>query len=125
MSAHYHYVEDDQGDLVELVTFCGDWCHRSWCVDHDAIYGGWNGCHEIEYQEPCAQCGIVIPGAFLDPESDQHVRCDRCGIGVSSTDGWTNGTLVFCGGVYGNGCDVVYLASEDAVVNGDAVVVAS
>ena len=125
MSAHYHYVEDDQGDLVELVTFCGDWCHRCWCVDHDAIYGGWNGCHEIEYQEPCAQCGIVIPGAFLDPESDQHVRCDRCGIGVSSTDGWTNGTLVCWGGVYGNGCDVVYLASEDAVVNGDAVVVAS
>ena len=125
MSAHHHHVEEHQGDLVELVTFCGDWCHRCWCVDHDAIYGGWNGCHEIEYQEPCAQCGIVIPGAFLDPESDQHVRCDRCGIGVSSTDGWTNGTLVFCGGVYGNGCDVVYLASEDAVVNGDAVVVAS
>ena len=61
----------------------------------------------------------------LDPESDQHVRCDRCGIGVDAVDGWTNDILVFCGGVYGNGCDVVYLASEDAVVNGDAVVVAS
>ena len=116
MGVHYHYVEDHQGDLVELVTFCSDGCHWSWCVDRmvdgtDIHYGGWNGCHEIEYQEPCAQCGVVIPGVELDPESDQHVRCDRCGIGVDAVDGWTDGTLVFCGGLYGNGCDVVYLAS--------------
>ena len=125
MGAHYHELDDDQGDLVDLVTLCSDWCHRCWCDGNDAIYGGWNGCHELEFQDSCAQCGVVIPGVELDVDQDQHVRCDRCGIGVSSTDGWTNGTLVFCGGLYGNGCDVVYLASEDAVVNGDAVVVAS
>jgi hypothetical protein len=61
-------------------------------------------------------------GCLLCGES---VSCDRCGIGVDAVDGWTDGTLVFCGGLYGNGCDVVYLASADAVGNGDAVVVAS
>lgn len=53
--------------------------------------------------------------------SGESGRCDRCGIFVSSADGWTNGTLAFCGPFYGKGCDAVYLASEDAVVNGDVV----
>jgi hypothetical protein len=82
VSAHYHELEDGQGDLVELVTFCSDGCHRSWCVDRmvdgtDIHYGGWNGCHELEFQEPCAQCGRVIPGVELDPEGDLLVTPNR------------------------------------------------
>ena len=111
MGVHYHELEDSHGDLVELVTLCSDWCHRCWCDGNDAIYGGWNGCHELEFQDSCAQCGRVIPGVELDVDQDQHVRCDSCGIGVSSTDGWTDGILVFCGGLYGNGCDARHLAS--------------
>lgn len=33
------------------------------------------------------------------------VLCDSCGIVVNGVDGWTNGTIALCGGVYGNGCD--------------------
>jgi hypothetical protein len=33
------------------------------------------------------------------------VRCDVCGGPCDAVDSWSDGTLVLCGQVYGNGCD--------------------
>jgi hypothetical protein len=58
---HYHAVEDDDGDLLTLVPFCSDSCHRSWCHDNGATYGGWNGCQEGSGSgEWCAECGVIV-----------------------------------------------------------------
>lgn len=54
--AHVHFIEDDGGDLVDLVHFCSDWCHRDWCQETGTTYEGWNGCHEIYRPEWCATC---------------------------------------------------------------------
>jgi hypothetical protein len=56
---HLHYIEDESGDLVELVEFCSDACNR----DHSgSAYQGWSGCHESEVTTYCANCGVVIAG---------------------------------------------------------------
>ena len=56
---HLHYIEDDSGELVELVEFCSDACNRDWS---GPAYEGWSGCHEPEFTTYCANCGVVIPG---------------------------------------------------------------
>ena len=60
--SHLHHIEDDRGDLVDLVYLCSDSCHRTWCADNGREYQGWNGCHELEYTDWCAWCGVVLPG---------------------------------------------------------------
>lgn len=60
MSLHAHYFEDDKGDLVDLIYFCSDSCHRDWCEREGETYGGWNGCQERpDYEVPCENCGGV------------------------------------------------------------------
>lgn len=60
---HLHYIEDERGDLVGLVTFCSGPCHREWCERSGNAYGGWNGCHEGEdCPEFCANCGVFCGG---------------------------------------------------------------
>jgi hypothetical protein len=62
---HYHFIEDDSGNVIDLVPFCSDACHRAWCADHGITYGGWNGCHEgSDSVEFCANCGTVAGGAY-------------------------------------------------------------
>lgn len=39
-----------------------------------------------------------------DPE-DRPTLCDRCGTPCDALDAWTDGTLVLCGSLRGNGCD--------------------
>jgi len=56
---HHHRIEDERGDLVDLVTLCSDACHRDYAGDD---YQGWSGCHETEFNDWCQQCGVVIPG---------------------------------------------------------------
>jgi hypothetical protein len=72
---HYYPIKDATGDLVDLVPFCSDSCHRDWCNDHGAEYGGWNGCQEGgDYAEFCAQCGVFAGGtAECDHQSDNIV----------------------------------------------------
>ena len=71
---HYHYIEDSRGDLVDLVPFCCDNCHRAWCERNDAAYGGWNGCQEsAEYVEFCANCGVAAGGYECDCQRDNVV----------------------------------------------------
>ena len=58
---HYHYLEDDLGDIVDTVPFCSDSCHRQWCYDTNTDYYGWNGCHEApDYEEECTFCNVTI-----------------------------------------------------------------
>ena len=62
---HYHMIEDDTGDLVDIVHFCSDACHRQWCEDNDEKYGGWNGCNEgSDSVEFCDNCGVVAGGTY-------------------------------------------------------------
>jgi hypothetical protein len=61
--AHLQFIEDAQGDVVDYVVFCSDYCSR-FHVAGD--YKGWNGCHEIGATEPCAECGGPVAG--LDEE---------------------------------------------------------
>jgi hypothetical protein len=60
--AHLHFIEDIDGDVVDHVIFCSDFCHREYCDDETYIYGGWNGCHEISTSEPCAYCEALVGG---------------------------------------------------------------
>lgn len=60
MSAHYRTLEDKQGDLIDLIPFCGDACHRDYCLEHGLEYQGWNGCHETSYDQICAKCRYII-----------------------------------------------------------------
>jgi hypothetical protein len=65
--SHYFPIEDVEGNLVDVVPFCSDWCHWNWCDQNGKRYGGWNGCHEHDHTEVCANCGWVMPG-LLDVE---------------------------------------------------------
>jgi endogenous inhibitor of DNA gyrase (YacG/DUF329 family) len=109
---HYHETNDGTGDLVDLIPFCSDGCHQNWCDENSKNYEGWNGCHEHDHDEKCASCGRIIPGIETDPERPN--RCDDCGIGVDASDGLvTEDWLVFCGGLYGNGCDATHLEKPE------------
>ena len=57
---HLHHIEDSSGDLVDLLEFCSDYCHRD-CLGDD--YQGWSGCHESEFDTSCGHCGAKIHGA--------------------------------------------------------------
>lgn len=59
---HYHFVEDASGDVISLIPFCSDACHRAHMGDD---YQGWNGCHEGgDTAEFCAHCGTVAGGTY-------------------------------------------------------------
>jgi hypothetical protein len=61
--AHLHFIENQDGDVEDQLVFCSDFCHRSYCQEHDGLsYGGWNGCHEISTAEPCAYCEETVQG---------------------------------------------------------------
>ena len=56
---HLHHIEDSSGDLVDLLEFCSDYCHRD-CMGED--YQGWNGCNESEFDTACG----------LNPSTNQN-----------------------------------------------------
>lgn len=56
---HLFEINDDQGDLVDVVVFCSDYCHRLWCIENKQEYQGWNGCHE-PWPSRCASCDALI-----------------------------------------------------------------
>jgi hypothetical protein len=66
---HIHTIDDDHGDLLDVVNLCSDSCHRAYAGDD---YNGWNGCHETEHPDYCASCGVVIPGTV----DDDGTPCD-------------------------------------------------
>ena len=54
---HEGIIEDERGELTDVVPFCCDSCHRDYFGDR---YEGWNGCHEQESAEYCANCGVLV-----------------------------------------------------------------
>lgn len=75
---HYHHVENSDGELVDLIAFCSDACHRDYCADHGLEYGGWNGCQEgSDYVEFCAACGVVAGGKFECEHQRDNVVVNR------------------------------------------------
>jgi len=75
--AHLHFIEDADGDVVDHIVFCSDFCHQGFCWGErrsgekyqdgcepyqELEYGGWNGCEEISQSEPCANCGDMVQG---------------------------------------------------------------
>ena len=64
--AHIRGIQDDAGDLVDLIWFCSDDCNRYFEPGNVDVglepYAGWNGCHENEFDEICAECQVVIEG---------------------------------------------------------------
>lgn len=68
--SHVHHIEDDTGDIVDLVYFCSDTCHNDWCnIKGNPDYGGWNGCHEHDCTETCAHCGEILEGIEQEQEA--------------------------------------------------------
>lgn len=72
---HYHMIEDERGNLVELIPFCCDACHREYCESNNLEYGGRNGCHEgSDSPEFCANCGAFAGGtAECDCQRDNVI----------------------------------------------------
>ncbi len=70
---HCHEIHDGSGyDLIDVIPFCCDSCHREWCEDNGQVYGGWNGCQESGRNEWCAECGVRVS---LDFEGDCDWHC--------------------------------------------------
>lgn len=73
--AHFLEIDNADGDLLEVKTFCSDFCHQCYCDEHNIEYRGWNGAHELEsdYPEWCERClkplnfEAEISGTFVEP----------------------------------------------------------
>lgn len=55
--AHFVIIEDTQGDLEDLLTYCSDFCAKT-----SAHYAGWFGCMEASFDTDCPNCGKFIKG---------------------------------------------------------------
>lgn len=57
---HIHEITDSRGELIDVVPFCSDNCHRDYCDFMGVTYSGWNGCHDgPDYSEWCVMCGTI------------------------------------------------------------------
>lgn len=66
---HYLFIEDKDGNLVDLIPFCSDYCHYNYCLEQGIEYSGWNGGYEgADYREYCAQCGTYAGGGTGEDE---------------------------------------------------------
>ena len=59
---HECLIEDENGELVDAIPLCSDFCHRAYCEEHGIEYQGWNGCKEpdLESITKCAHCDDTI-----------------------------------------------------------------
>lgn len=55
--AHFVLIEDTQGELIDLETYCSDFCAQS-----SPAYAGWYGAQEVEFNTECARCGALVRG---------------------------------------------------------------
>lgn len=56
VSAHLCLIEDTTGDVVDAIVLCSNSCHEAYCSENSLIYGGWNGCHELQGPQWCENC---------------------------------------------------------------------
>lgn len=71
---HLHYIEDENGELIDAIELCSDACHRDYAGRE---YAGWSGCHESEHTTYCAKCGVVIPGEDACEHQSSNVIVNR------------------------------------------------
>ena len=57
--AHFVLIEDERGELIDIDVACSDYC-----ASQREGYAGWNGCHEIEFDTACVECGTFVEGYF-------------------------------------------------------------
>jgi hypothetical protein len=67
--AHIHIIEDKDQQAVDVLYFCSDFQHREFLSQEDnekkyGSYQGWNGCHELEFDDNCDYCGKTIKGVM-------------------------------------------------------------
>jgi hypothetical protein len=65
---HVHRHEDNGGNLTDLTYFCSDWCHKDWCRATGQGYEGWDGCHETDTAQECANCHEPIGTVYTIEE---------------------------------------------------------
>ena len=66
---HYVMIDNSEGDLIDAIPVCSESCARQYCSDNNLEYDGWNGCHELEFDDFCGSCNSVIVGvlgAYVD-----------------------------------------------------------
>ena len=56
---HQFLIEDENGELIDVKDCCSDSCHKEIAGED---YMGWNGCHEVEFDTVCENCGEKIEG---------------------------------------------------------------
>ena len=64
-SAHIHIIEDDNGDITDIKSYCSDDCNKQ---DNGDNYRGWNGLTEISTSQKCenSTCNNQIAGVNED-----------------------------------------------------------
>ena len=59
---HYVMIDNSEGDLIDAIPVCSESCARQYCSDNGLDYDGFNGCHELEFDDYCGSCNSVIVG---------------------------------------------------------------
>lgn len=90
--SHELWIEDNNGELIDVAVLCSDSCARQFASVQDLPYDGWNGAHEVETTTWCENCGVVIGG--LDPECDHVYPVVVNLIGEPVNEYCKHGTLI-------------------------------
>jgi len=56
---HIHRIEDESGDLVDIIFFCSHYCHATWAAI-EGVEALWDGCHETVLAHVCEHCHETI-----------------------------------------------------------------
>ena len=74
--AHLHIIQDKNGDSVDQIVFCSDFCNRDFCSKtyHSPKYQGEFGCQEISFNEPCANCNNLVQGILDSDDQEQTLE---------------------------------------------------
>jgi hypothetical protein len=58
---HVEMIEDDKGDLVDILYFCSAFCYESSQSTDGHAYGhAWPGGMETDYDVHCHRCGDLM-----------------------------------------------------------------
>jgi hypothetical protein len=56
---NYHEINDETGNLTDVIPFCCSSCYLEWCLDNDEEYPGEWDREGGDSNEYCAQCGVI------------------------------------------------------------------
>lgn len=89
---HYLPIEDDDGQLVDMLPTCSDACSRDLATRENLPYGEWYGAQETEFTTYCENCGVVLGG--FDPECEHVYPVVVNLIGEPEDEHCEHGTLI-------------------------------